>query len=296
MFSPVWIAELDLVCSERFSLLNMLPICCSMLIYPCTICFIQHAILKPLNIAAHSAWSSVVGLFTILISAVASSCTHRFVEHVLTFENLNINIHELLFSSILSIMHFFILSKSFTIVVPSHILYPGAFYTTSIKCLDYSKQVTASQKRAINLIGIQNGCHTCGTKYPLSENLLCKTIISIFGKSSSKPLYFADHSPPMAIACFYSRYKLKKLEGELLPQCPKCSYLQASCVKQVLKNPIYFKNNRHCIVTHAFTFRAWKIFLPWLYLMDSDYIARLHQYIYFSMDSFASFYCYYNTC
>ena len=37
-----------------------LPSCCSVLIYPCILCLIQEAILKPLNIAAHNSWSSVV--------------------------------------------------------------------------------------------------------------------------------------------------------------------------------------------------------------------------------------------
>lgn len=253
---------------------HIMVTCCCAMVYPFLLWIIQKLILKPLKITAHKKWSSIVGFLTILASAFITSFTHNLIiitcidceksKYSLTI----LNMTHLVISSVLCTIHFFLLSNSFRMVIPSDVLYPGAFYQESIPCPDYSKQVTSSQRKAINLIGSKNGCHTCGTFYPSSENIIREYFINAFNcfdgrKCSNK--YFADHSPPIAIIHLYHSYGRCKYYGKLIPQCPSCSYLQATCVKDILRNKPYFSNRS--IVTHGFTWRSFKLYLPWLYVI-----------------------------
>jgi len=238
-----------------------IPIFCSILVYPLSIRIIQSLILKPFRIAAHDNISPLIGFFTVLISSASATWVYilakRFAE-IGDFTTDFMSTSHVVASSLMCTLHLFILAGSFRVVVPSNILYPGAFYKSGTPCIDYSKQITASQRREINVIGRKYGCHTCGLLYP--------TLMTIV-QPGRKTIYFADHSPPIAISHLYNEFSTGKLEGKLIPQCPNCSYLQAGCVKEILKDKTNFKNKK-CFVSHAFTWHSFKLFLPWPLLIS----------------------------
>jgi len=238
-----------------------IPIFCGILVYPISIWLIQNLFLKPFRIAAHDNIAHVIGFFTVLTSSASATCVYILVKRFIEIGDFNtdfIIISHVVASTFICTLHFFILAGSFRAVVPSNVLYPGAFYKSSIPCIDYSKQITASQRREINVIGRKYGCHSCGLLYP-ALMAICQPW--------RKTIYFADHSPPIAISHLYNEFATGKLEGKLIPQCPNCSYLQANCVKEILKNKTNFKNKK-CFVTHGFTWHSFKLFLPWPLLIS----------------------------
>ena len=255
------------MCFSSFWLSETIPIFCSILVYPLSIWMIQNLIVKPLRIAAHDNISHVIGFFTVFTSSASATCVYILVQRFVESGDFiigSISISHVVASTIMCTLHSFILTGTFRIVVPSNVLYPGAFYKSSMPCIDYSKQITVNQRRKINVIGRKYGCHSCGLLYP--------TLMTLY-QPWRKNIYFADHSPPIAISHLYNDFVTGKLDGQLIPQCSHCSYLQASCVKQILKDTTNFKNKK-CFVTHAFTWHSFKLFLPWpllISLLIDDY-------------------------
>jgi hypothetical protein len=84
---------------------------------------------------------------------------------------------------------------------------PGPFAGDSIPAGD---SVTAADRRALNQIGSESGCNTCGTLNP--------------GTTSGN--FVADHQPPTAL-------NYSGAAQRLYPQCVLCSARQGGWVKQL---------------------------------------------------------------
>ena len=81
-------------------------------------------------------------------------------------------------------------------------------------------KVTADEAQAIQDVGVREGCHSCGTRYPVTT-------------------YHADHSFPQEFCTSYMEAVFKNLGLEypdtfdLRPQCPRCSGHQGGKIKQI---------------------------------------------------------------
>lgn len=82
-------------------------------------------------------------------------------------------------------------------------------------------KVTATEGAQIQQLGVRNGCHSCGTNYPVLT-------------------YHADHSFPQEFCTHYMESVFKDLgidypdTFDLRPQCPRCSGHQGGKMKQIM--------------------------------------------------------------
>jgi hypothetical protein len=89
---------------------------------------------------------------------------------------------------------------------------PGRYAGESIPARGSERDFTAAERREINRIGSETGCHTCGTRNPgaLYDN------------------YVIDHQIP-------TRLNLRDAEQRLYPQCLLCSLRQGGAVRQLTR-------------------------------------------------------------
>jgi hypothetical protein len=92
---------------------------------------------------------------------------------------------------------------------------PGPFAADSIPARGPGRDFTDEERDEINHIGVEAGCHTCGTRNP--------------GTSSGN--FVLDHQPPNAL-------NLSGGAQRLYPQCLTCSLRQGGYIRQ------YFKGDR----------------------------------------------------
>src|SRR5262245_3053835 len=85
---------------------------------------------------------------------------------------------------------------------------PGQFASDSIPARGPDRDFTAAERREINRIGSENGCHTCGAKDP-------RTLRGNF---------VPDHQPPNAVNPFGRAQRL-------YPQCIGCSDFQGGWIR-----------------------------------------------------------------
>jgi hypothetical protein len=86
---------------------------------------------------------------------------------------------------------------------------PGPFAGASIPARGPERDFTAAERREINSIGSETGCHTCGDKMP----------------GTVRGNFVPDHQPPSALS-------LGKPQS-LYPQCLTCSSSQGGTVKSI---------------------------------------------------------------
>ncbi|MEI9803786.1 MAG: hypothetical protein WDN48_04070 [Pseudolabrys sp.] len=89
---------------------------------------------------------------------------------------------------------------------------PGPFAGDSIPARGPERDFTAAERREINRIGSETGCHTCGTRDPGT----------LYGD------YVLDHQIP-------TRLNSPNAEQRLYPQCLSCSLRQGGVVKQLIR-------------------------------------------------------------
>jgi len=89
---------------------------------------------------------------------------------------------------------------------------PGPFAGESIPARGPERDFTSAERREINRIGSQTGCHTCGTKDP----------------GTLYDDYVIDHQIP-------TRLNLRDAEQRLYPQCLLCSLRQGGTVRQLTR-------------------------------------------------------------
>ena len=248
----------------------VLPGACGMIIFPSSICFFQRFLWKKLHICAHSRLASVLGLATVCLSSVIANYSMKAVyyfQNSVVFDVLCGK--EILASSLLSVGQFVILARTFKVVLPSHLLHPGAYARKGIPLQhrQYFNQSTTSQRRKIQQLGYRNGCHTCGKKYLKIVNDGKRSFVFKFFPSHIKVDYIADHQPPRALTSNHNSNPPSK--SFLYPQCRSCSLLQASRVR--VANGLLEKDS-DAIVTHGLRVKIWKLFVPWLLFIDVNYL------------------------
>ncbi|MBI2713652.1 MAG: hypothetical protein HYX37_04265 [Rhizobiales bacterium] len=89
---------------------------------------------------------------------------------------------------------------------------PGPYAGDSIPARGPERDFTAAERREINSIGSETGCHTCGTRDPGT----------LYGD------YVLDHQIP-------TRLNLRDAEQRLYPQCLSCSLRQGGAVRQLIR-------------------------------------------------------------
>ncbi|CAK8682398.1 unnamed protein product [Clavelina lepadiformis] len=219
---------------------------------------------KTLHVAAHMRIAPICGMVTISTSALVANTVCQCVYDVIVEHDVTVMSEKVMMRwTLLSIINFLFFAPSVKSVLPSHILHPGAFAKKGVIMSDYSNKVTNGQRRQIQEIGSKYGCHTCGKKY-------LKLRVAFRRWTSSKlvprsPVYYADHSPPLAL----TTGTLINKGGLLYPQCSTCSYYQSSQVRAAKTsfNAFYSKG----FVTHSLRFKIWKLFIPWPLIMQSNY-------------------------
>jgi hypothetical protein len=85
---------------------------------------------------------------------------------------------------------------------------PGPFAGESIPARGPKRDFTATERREINSIGSETGCHTCGAKNP----------------GTLRGNFVPDHQPPNALNLFGH-------EQRLYPQCISCSDFQGGWIR-----------------------------------------------------------------
>jgi hypothetical protein len=89
---------------------------------------------------------------------------------------------------------------------------PGAFAGESVTARGPQRDFTATERREINRIGNESGCHSCGTREP--------------GTTSGN--FVPDHQYP-------SRINPLNRPQRLYPQCATCSAKQGASVRSFLR-------------------------------------------------------------
>ena len=246
----------------------VLPGLCGMIAFPTTIGLFHHILWKRLHIAAHSPYSGFCGLITVCVSSYASNYS---VKKCFSLQYDLISQKDVWIGTFISVAQFFILAQSFRVVLPSHLLHVGAFAKQGIllKPKLHYPPVTQSQRHKIQELGYRYGCHTCGKRYLKVVN---KVKNSYFMNVFTKPPYIkvdyvGDHQPPKALVNRLNKDAI--VESFLFPQCKPCSWKQASRVRMANNS---LENASNTLVTHSFRFRFWKVFVPWLLVLDVDSI------------------------
>jgi RHS repeat-associated protein len=96
------------------------------------------------------------------------------------------------------------------VVTGADTLEPGIFAGESIPARGAARNFTAAERNAINEIGNNTGCHTCGTTQA--------------GTKSGN--FVPDHQPPSALAP----------STDLYPQCIDCSRMQGGTVSRIIQS------------------------------------------------------------
>ena len=236
---------------------------CGFITFPATISLFQCVVWKPLKIAAHSRLAGCCGLITVFASSFISNLS---VELAYSLQMSSwcslINITNVAACAFLSVTQFFVIAGTFKVVLPSHLLHVGAFARAGLKPKSFFASANNNQRRIIQTLGYQHGCHTCGKRYSKLINCIKKSAVLKYFVKYKKGKYVADHQPPKVVAVF-SKQRNNSM-GKLFPQCVGCSQLQASCARFAAEN------NAKAFVTHGLRFKLWKLFFPWPMFFDSE--------------------------
>jgi len=255
---------------------------CGAMTFPAMLGLLQHCLWKPSGVAAHVAFAKTYGFFTVTSAAAASCLVSTTLYDHLHGISPETDAKSLAAFTTISVVHF-MLFGNFKSVLPSHVLHPGAFARKYLYIGNYDLDVTNSQRKKIQVIGNKYGCHTCGKIYSPVFYLRRRVLARIFPQHvKQRKLYFADHSPPLAVAKASWR---KISSGVLYPQCQHCSNLQASCVRSALNSKSQTLIEKG-FVTHASRFKLWKIWFPWPVLTSYDQLVNLSEVCFSSLCNF----------
>lgn len=245
-----------------------------------TILGIMHHVWKPLGVAAHMKVAPLCGGISLLAASSLSALSFTQVRNSISkpkspliYERVD---QEMLANvaayTLLCLVTFKVFSGRLRALCPSHILSPGSFANKHVSIPTAVSRVTKSQQTKIQLLGAKYGCHTCGKRF----NPWFSSLVKAWKKSRITVDYFADHSPPVAIAAKCLSENMY-IQGKLYPQCKSCSYFQASQVR-VFQNKLNYQERYSGMVTHAFRLRMYKLWIPWPILFQFGYIHIFFNY------------------
>ncbi|XP_070534146.1 uncharacterized protein [Ptychodera flava] len=224
--------------------------------FPSCLGLLQHLVFKQLHLSASMTLSPLLGFVSVATTGIISSISICVVSPVLkrflhdhgTSINTDSNTHDddntdktatpefmqcLPVYGVVSAAVFKLFNGHFKSVLPSDLVKPGAFARESVRAT--VKYANSSQRKKIQSIGKQHGCHSCGRWLKVK-------------------FYIADHQPPIAIVLQNSKANRKPLQDQrFYPQCTKCAKKQRHCVSK----PAVRK-----LVTHATSLRRYHFFLP----------------------------------
>ena len=153
--------------------------------FPSVLALAQKFVFKPLRVTAgRGIVSSVCGGLSVCVAgsavslAVVKSCSLLNNEETST-KLLQFSTPELIASTISSVVVFRALGGRFYSVLPSHLMYPGAFAREWLPAIRGVQGASAAERELIQTLGKKHGCHTCGRK--------------------RVSLFVCDHQPPSKI-------------------------------------------------------------------------------------------------
>ena len=215
-------------------------------VFPAVLGLAQVAAFRPLQIAcSRGAISSLCGGVAVGVAGFAASvvtiktCSAVQIWQKSTNDgyrtaskgHVSVTLPELAVSSVSAVVLFRALGGRFSSVLPSHLMRPGAFAREGILA-GSSRNASEVKRAAIQLLGRQHGCHTCGRR-----------------RTSQ---FIADHQPPTKL--FMLNENTATFQ-QLLPQCPRCSGLQGGLLSNL-------GSNSKAICPHLFSLRQYHVFLP----------------------------------
>lgn len=143
--------------------------------FPSVLALAQRAVFKPLRVTAgRGSISSICGGLSVCVAgfaaslAVVKSCSLLEISFLNSKQPktrlLELSTPELLASTISSVFVFRALGGRFFSILPSHLLYPGAFARESIPAFRGIQGASSAERELIQTLGKKHGCHTCGRK------------------------------------------------------------------------------------------------------------------------------------
>lgn len=186
--------------------------------------------------------STVVFLSTVATGNLFATLTFTSVIQIIDQEcDLNpFNDFDSLFVTCLIIITvFLLLGNKNASILPSHVMYAGAFSRGYVIVDNKGVNPSPGMKQKVQQLGRMYGCHHCGTFVDK---------------------YISDHMPPTKLA----------LPGEvqrLYPQCNDCSMFQGGSISNGYSYSILAKK---CLVKYTWRFRWYFVWLPYFLLIENN--------------------------
>lgn len=218
--------------------------------FPLVLGLTQVAVFKPLRLSTGLPLliAATVGGVSVTTASLAASCavvktyslSRAWIPESETHSSshtISYTLTDLLVSSAASLVLYRALGGRFVSALPSDLLKPGAYAVQWIpaRSTNYANGI---QRKLIQDLGAKNGCHSCGTRFKVSQ-------------------FVADHQPPNKLVRVVNENTIAKENSVLqkfYPQCQKCSNQQAASLRG---------NDKHLsLVTHPFSLRLYHLFLP----------------------------------
>ena len=218
--------------------------------FPLVLGLTQVGIFKPLRLSTGLPLliAATVGGVSVTTASLAASCavvktyslSRAWIPESETHSGshtISYTLTDLLVSSTASIVLYRALGGRFVSALPSHLLKPGAYAVQWIPAHS-TNYANGIQRKFIQNLGARNGCHSCGTRFKVSQ-------------------FVADHQPPNKLVRVANENTIVKENSVLqkfYPQCQKCSSQQAASLRG---------NDKHLsLVAHPFSLRLYHLFLP----------------------------------
>ena len=202
--------------------------------FPVTLAGLQRFVFKPLRFTSSMSVplaSSLLGAGAVCAGSALASLSVASVASLLTQHEMNAK--DMYISTAGGVFVFKVFGGRFRSVLPSHLFRPGSFAASSLPARG-TCYAQAHEKDAINLLGKQNGCHTCGRK---------------------SGDFVADHQPPNSLS-------IPGQAQRFYPQCRPCSNLQGSLLSRITGRSRRRLSSSQAVVTHCSTLRLYHLFLP----------------------------------
>lgn len=211
--------------------------------FPTLLGTFQRGLFKPFGLHCAAKYSSLVGLASVGLASYGSSWISLRSFEYLDGKKVNVSFEsfiepEVVSSAVGGLLVFRALGGKFKNVLPSNLLFPGAFANNGVP-VGLLQKANSSIRKKMLYIGRRYGCHSCGSR--------------------TQSLYIVDHQPPsMVVKQSMNTSGETHLVQQVFPHCVKCSVRQGSACG-LLKNG---KVPSAPVVTHASSLRFYHAFLP----------------------------------
>lgn len=204
--------------------------------FPTVLGLAQVVLFKSLRLSSGSVLASVAGGASVFVAGFAASyvtiqgyaLSNDWLPTATIQYSVQISNKDLLLSAATGVVVFRALGGKFSKILPSNLLQPGSFAQRAIP-VNSALHASDGQKKIIQELGKQYGCHTCGRKRVAQ--------------------FVADHQPPTKLNQSSNTASLQWY----YPQCRSCSSLQGAALS---------RGRRVSVVVHPFSLRTYHIFLP----------------------------------